>query len=456
MKALLKRLFTGHSTRSQDNDNHFELETIERLPEQKREKYKRTWISYLRKKSISENDLNSRKIWPKALSDGIGSSTNLYAIEEYMKSEHEFINSSIFEKIFTKYSPYYRDLSLLDFGKVTRQSVDNEISWGNRIIISRVIESNVNGAFGSIPQKLKDALDDDKKPLVQLFLAPIDSLRESAKKEADDLQFLLSKGCPQDFLLKENRGISPLYFITQLRYLWLYLGTVTFAYAFSRWQPNYFYFHFNNKTPSARCTIIEKKRSSKRISPETNPSEFGDVFFIQLHENGVGFDGSCYKYFGESQFDHDLYKEFTTGSILKSTDEINEIYNECSKIENRIIHDSVLEIEKNKLLYNSKLVKVFKDNEPIIINQLKQSVFDTDNSYEKEFNVLSFTNIWREYNCKHIIPNDNLKLEDMNRIIGQITDLQIYIDTYLSKIRKPIESGLYGQPICNIIPMGNR
>lgn len=211
MKAILKRLFTGHSTRSQDNDNHFELETIERLPEQKREKYKRTWISYLRKKSISENDLNSRKIWPKALSDGIGSSTNLYAIEEYMKSEHDFINSSIFEKIFTKYSPYYRDLSLLDFGKVTRQSVDNEISWGNRIIISRVIESNVNGAFGSIPQKLKDALDDDKKPLVQLFLAPIDSLRESAKKEADDLQFLLSKGCPQDFLLKKNRGISPLY-----------------------------------------------------------------------------------------------------------------------------------------------------------------------------------------------------------------------------------------------------
>jgi hypothetical protein len=442
MKVSLTRLFTGHSTRSQNDDNHFSLETYDRLPDNKKEKYKRKWIKFLRKNSIDDEKLNKRKIWPKALSDRMGNSDDLENIEDYMKSEHEFINSSIFEKIFTKNSPYVEYLDLKDFGQLTRESINNNISFGNRIIISRVIESNVNGAFGTIPQKLQEAFNKDYNPLIQLYLSPLDSLSDSAKNEADDLKFLLSKGCPKNLILKEDRGISPEYHITQLRYLWLYLGTITFAYAFSRWQPNYFSFHYSNNIPSARCTIIEKKSVREKIAPELTPSDLGDTFYIQLHKDGVGFDGSCYKYFGESQFDHDLYKEFNTNSKIKSINEITEIYNESSNIENKILCDAIAKVKEDN--HNYKFIKALKDNESILIERLKQANFKLSYVYEKEFNVLSFANIWRDYYIKNMSSNDSWKLEDINQYLGQITYIQASIDLYLSKIRKPIEKDFYG------------
>jgi hypothetical protein len=425
--AFLRLLLTGHSIASQDDDNRFNLETYKRLPENKREGYKRKWISFIRKNSIEENEFKAKKIWPKVLGSRIGSSENLYDIVSYLESEHELINSSIFEKIFSAKSPYYKELHLQKFGQVTRSSIENNIHFGNRIILSRVVESNARDAFTNIPQKLQEAIDNNYNPLVQLYLSPVNTLEKSAKNEADDLSYLLSKGCPKDIILNKERGISPIYQITQLRYLWLYLGTISFAYAFNKWQPKHFYLHYGNETPSARCTLIEEKSPDKQVDPESDVSTLGDTFFIQMPENGVGFDGVCYKYFGESQFDHDIYKEFVSGGSLKSEGDIlNYIYNDA------------YEIEKKVLRSHPQLVDSLKQNKFVLIDGLKHNNLKVPYIEEKEFRVPSVVDMWKEYSLTDI-KTASSKKEDVVGHMNKIGACQDTIDVYLATTRKSIE-----------------
>ena len=102
-----------------------------------------------------------------------------------------------------------------------------------------------------MPKELHDAKENGNEPLIELYLSPVDRLGNNAINESKKLARLKSK---KDLHKERNneRRLSYVGHITQLRWLWLYMGTITFAYALSKCYPNNFYFYFGNQMPSAR------------------------------------------------------------------------------------------------------------------------------------------------------------------------------------------------------------
>ena len=172
------------------------------------------------------------------------------------------------------------------------------------------METNVVDAFGEMAPKLQEVLNSNKKPMIEFQLLPIDELESVAKNESERLGYLLSKGIPREMILDPNRGISNVGYMTQLRHLWLYLGTVTFAYALSvKCTSNNFRFYCNEGALTARGTIVQRPSKSSSMDSEKQDCKFIDTFYVRLDKNGIGLDRSFYKFVGRSDFDGRLYDE---------------------------------------------------------------------------------------------------------------------------------------------------
>jgi hypothetical protein len=203
----------------------------------------------------------------------------------------------------------------------------------------------------------------------------------------------------------------------------MYTGTVAFAYAFKMWKPENFYFYFGNKIPSARCTLVEKKAPKERPHAENEPSEIKDTYYVQLMENEVGLDANFYQFRNKySEFDKKLWAEFTKEKHMISDEK-----------EFLDILDVAEEIEKNiekRMLSNLQL-----------INALKQITFIHGAPIQSEFQFPEVVNMWREYMLKKIQPDvKTVSLEKIKTYLTTIQEKQNEIDSYLAKLRKPIEN----------------
>lgn len=143
------------------------------------------------------------------------------------------------------------------------------------------METNVVDAFGEMAPKLQQVLSNNKKPMIEFQLLPIEKLEAVAKNESERLGYLLSKGIPRELILDPNRGISNVGYMTQLRHLWLYLGTITFAYALSvKCKFNNFRFYCSNGALTARGTIAQRTFKSSSLDSEKQDCEFIDTFYV--------------------------------------------------------------------------------------------------------------------------------------------------------------------------------
>jgi hypothetical protein len=307
-------------------------------------------------------------------------------------------------------------LELEGFQERTKKTILNNIYYGNRIIISRAIESNVGKAFPSMPKELHDAKENGKEPIIELYLSPVDSLGNNAMNESNKLGRLKPK---KDFQkgINNERGLSYVGHITQLRWLWLYTGTITFAYALSKCYPNNFYFYFGNQIPSARCTLVEEKPSEEKPKPGSVPCYISKTHYVQLFEYDIGLDSRFYNVVGKDEFKNKLWKEFAIGrnSNFFNEEKFFQVFFDAEDIEKKIFND---------------------DNN--IVNGLKQIKYKQLYPIEKEYQVPSVVTKWKDY-FLHLqkIPDSQINLSELQ---GNIMELQKDIDTdLLLNLKKVME-----------------
>lgn len=407
MATKEKIVQTGNSDFVEDYYTRFSLETYERLPNIHQDEYLKEWIDAIEKYKITEQNSSGNLLdntWPLSLRKESGKTTDVKESTNWLKQHLDFINCSIFKRLYEdKYhGRFVNELNLEDFVQRTAKFIKTNISAGSRIIVSRVLETNVEATFSSIYQDLVDSINKGNQPIIELQLVPIASLSSIAKNESDRLAYLVSKGCPKHLLLSQDKGISTISPITHLRHTWLYLGTATFAYAFHKKYDKNFRFFYGNTIPSARDTLILKKPGTELRDSEnyTTPKE---TLFVQLKENAIGLDGVFYQDKGKTDLDKKLYEETINARIeLSSKNDFDRMYVEAMKIENTLyannsfLHKEIstdvnlMEIEKNpefgELPSATKFWEgIFKKihNDEISIQELLQLIKAKQDSIDK-------------------------------------------------------------------------
>jgi hypothetical protein len=313
---------------------------------------------------------------------------------------------------------FKNELKLEDFASKTINLLVTNILKENRLIISRVLETNVAKAFGEMVLMMQYViLSKNGRPLVELYLTPIERLEDIGKGESKKIGETLKNlsltkdiSLAKELILNKNRGISTLDYVTQLRHLWLYCGTVTFAYALHSKFDSNFKFCFGNKSTSARDTIA-LNRSIGSSDTEKYNDDIRDLFYVQIDENGVGLDGVFYKFVGTSDFGEKLREET-----------VMDRFEHSSKNEFLKIFDFAEEMEK-RLFNNLKLR-----------NAIENEKLDIGCSLSKEFQIPSVINMWKSV-LESITPND----VNMNNFLSYVGTMQNKIELYLSKIKGPLE-----------------
>jgi hypothetical protein len=403
---------TGQHDQYQDDNTRFYLETYKSLPEKDQPKYKKEWLNGIKKESKKVGKFSTDKIWPVSLSKRIGF-TDLKDFADYMKSEHKLLNSNLNVKFYNYINGSFKEeLKLEDFADKTINLIVSNILKENRLIISRVLETNVKKAFGEMPLMLQYVLNRNGRPLVELQLTPVDMLEIIAENESKRISdHIKIFPTTKKLTLDEKRGISTLKEITCLRHLWLYTGTVLFSYILqSKFNPN-FKFYLGDNVPTARDTIA-LKRSGGSLDSDKEDDVIQDVFYVQIEENGIGLDGSFYKFTGTSDFDHSLYNETKRGRHENATKEDFL----------KILADG--EILEKRLLDNVKLKVALEKQKLDILNC----------PLSREFQIPSVVNMWKD--MLNETKLDSINVHDLMVDIGK---LQEKIELYLARIRISVE-----------------
>ena len=422
-------VLTGQNDIYQDDNTRFCQETWDRLPEKDREKYKKELLNAIMKYGMNQGRNKTNEIWPRSLDKKIGVD-NVSDFATYMKTEHELLNSNFFVKFYNWINGKYRnELHLKDFTQETQNLLLSNIYKANKIIISRVLETNVQRAYSKLTFALQSELAKGSKPLVELQLSPLESLESIAKNESEKLAevikilpFVIKKFPkdklekfpkePKNIILDERRGISYVEYITHVRHLWLYLGTVVFSYAvWCKCKPN-FKFYFGNETPSVRGTIA-LKRSGITNDPEKDNDMVEDLFYIQMGKNGIGLDGNFYRVLvGKSDFDNYLCQEAVDSRVEKASQaDFQDILSKAEGIESKLFSNAKLQnaLEKNKL-----------------------EMFDCPLS--REFQIPSVVSMWNS-----MLENIETESPNITQMLSEIGKRQDGIELYLAKIRDTIE-----------------
>jgi hypothetical protein len=441
---LERRLvLTGQSVIYQDDNNRFYLETYDRLPEKDQEKYKKELLNGTMNYGMNEGKSKTNEIWPKSLGAGKSEVNDVTYFANRMKTEHELLNSNFFVKFYNSINgKFINELHLKDFVEETQNLLLSNIYKENKIIISRVLETNVQKAYSGLTLALQHVLNNGDKPLVELQLSPLKALESIASNESEKLAhiirtlpFIIKKipkeklemfpKEPKKIILDEKRGISYLEYITHLRHLWLYLGTVVFSYAlWSKCKPN-FKFYFGNETPSVRSTIA-LKQSGNSNDPEKDNDIVEDLFYIQMEKNGIGLDGSYYKVLvGKSDFDNQLREETMESRVDKSSqdDDFQAILADGEDIERKLFSN----VKLRNALEENKLEKFIEKN--------KLEKFSCPLS--KEFQIPSVVSMWNSVFEKIKIETESV---DIAKVLIDIGKRQDGIELYLATIRDKIES----------------
>jgi hypothetical protein len=318
-----------------------------------------------------------------------------------------------------------------NFAEDTQVLIGTNIIKKNKIIISRVLETNVQQSYKGLTLMLQHELANGGKPLVELQLSPIEALESIATNESRKLGHIIGilpfvirelpkeklelfPKEPKKIILDEKRGISYVEYITHLRHLWLYLGTVVFSYAvWSKCKPG-FKFFIGSEIPSVRSTIA-LKRSGNSNDPEKENDTVEDLYYIQMEKNGIGLDGNFYKAIvGNADFDNYLLDETMQSRAEKSSqNDFQAILKKGEDIERKLFSNVELRnaLEKNKL--------------QTFICPLS-----------KEFQIPSVFSMWNSMFEKIKIETESV---DLDKILTDIGKRQEEIELYLAKIREIIE-----------------
>ena len=407
---------TGQHDQNQDGHSRAFLETNDRLPKESHEDFNQELKRAESRFGIHDGNVETKQTWPKSLGKDFG---NIKEIKEWVQSlknkKFELLNADFFSRFYVWINGHFKDeLQFVDVAEQTKNLIATSLFENNKVIISRVIETNVANAFGQTVEMLENIVSENGNPLIEFQLAPIESLEGIAINESNVIRHKLSmnKYSEKDLILPNNRGISYIPYVTQLRHLWLYLGTIVFAYSMCLKYPNIFKFYFGSKIPSVRDTIAIK-RPEKSNDPDKE-DEIIESIFVQIHENEIGLDGHFYRLGGSDEFNYHLLWETKTSRKKRSNENIDTF---CK------ILDDGIKMEEDLFCSNTKL-----------LNTLKKTNLDILNcQVNKNIGVPSIANMWKN---KLMEVGKESKSTD---ILMEIGTLQSKIELYMANIRSQLE-----------------
>jgi len=320
----------------------------------------------------------------------------------------------VIDRFYSKYEKtkeLTRLQNLESLTKVSGAKTREAIARGQNVLASRVVETDVLPLFQGTPTAIEGATNMSKSPKMQLRVPPVNLLPRIGREDASRIRRLLESGKTKDQVCWAGRAISPVDKISELRALWLYLGSAALV-----WKLNSLpklrgklQYEFGPDEPSARDTFVLDK--SDEISKSSEPISADFVLMDEAY--AIGLDSWFFTVRRLGQFQHDLMKETMSGS--QRFHGFEDLFGDASVIENEILSsESQLENAIRSNLHEEE----FKGEAVALL--------DSTNG------ELSAVSGW-----KRLIDSVSLsEISDAENLVEAVSARQKYIEAVLARCRK--------------------